>query len=128
LLDFDEPIGILLVAVLHFVPDDALAYQAVSQLIAAAAPGSYLVVSHGSADRSGFGQDVVKVAEDVYKQRTATQLRLRGRLEITQFFAGLEIVEPGVVWTPQWRPAEDDPADFADDPVGSGGFAGVARK
>jgi hypothetical protein len=127
LLDFDQPVGLLLCAVLHFVPDDAEAREAVGQLLAAVPAGSYLVVSHAGTEDSETADDV-ELIRDVYKRQTATPFRMRSRSEITGFFDGLELVEPGVVWSPQWRPEPDDPADFLDDPALSVGLCGVGRK
>ncbi|UWZ33511.1 SAM-dependent methyltransferase [Dactylosporangium roseum] len=128
LLDFGEPVGLLLVAVLHFVPDDEAAQAAVRPLREALVPGSYVVVSHAASD--GVRDDDsghVAVAKDVYQRSTATPFHLRSRPQVERFFEGLEIVEPGVVWLPEWHPAPDDPTDFAQDPSRSAGLAGVAR-
>ncbi|MFC0506616.1 SAM-dependent methyltransferase [Micromonospora costi] len=127
LLDFDQPIGLLLGAVLHFVPDDDLAYDAVGQLRAALAPGSYLLVSHATADEAPHDQGELDVAHDIYRRKTATPLGLRSRAQVERFFTGLDLVEPGLVWMPLWRPAPDDPQYFADDPKLSSGLAGVGR-
>jgi hypothetical protein len=51
-----------------------------------------------------------------------------GRSEVTAFFDGLELVEPGVVWSPRWRPEPEDPTDFNDNPAVSIGLCGMARK
>jgi hypothetical protein len=126
LIDFGQPVGLLLLAVLHFVPDDAVAYAAVGQLLAAMPAGSYLVVSHGSSDGE-FDPDNVGAAQDVYKRQTATPFHLRTRAEVERFFTGLDLVEPGVVWLPEWRPAPDDPTDFTDNPPASAGLAAVGR-
>ncbi|PZG21815.1 hypothetical protein C1I95_06640 [Micromonospora craterilacus] len=128
LLDLDRPVGLLLGAVLHFVPDDELAYDVVGQLRAALAPGSYLVASHASADGGDVDQDDVETAQGLYRRNTATPFHLRTRRQFEQFFAGLDLVEPGVVWLPQWRPTPEDPADFADDPARSSGLVAVGRK
>ena len=123
MLDFNQPIGLLLSAVLHFVPDDAEAYDLADRLLTALAPGSYLAISHGSTE--GFGSaDALK---DVYQQQTATPVGTRTRDQVARFFAGFELVEPGIVWAPQWRPAPDDPKDFADDPRLSSVWAGVGK-
>jgi S-adenosyl methyltransferase len=131
LLDFDEPIALLLGAVLHFVPDDARALDAVSQLRSALPPGSYLVISHAGSfetvERRAAVDAQVKTVQGVYEQRTTTPFRLRSRAELAQFFTGMELVEPGLVWLPEWRPAPDDPQDFADDPSRSFGIGGVGR-
>jgi hypothetical protein len=127
LLDFDQPIGLLLFAVLHFVPDDDQAYDVVSRLVATLAPGSYLAISHASADEQELDPHTIDDAQDVYRRRTATPFHLRTRVQVERFFAGLDLVEPGVVWMPLWHPAADDPTDFADNPVISAGLVGVAR-
>lgn len=127
LLDFDQPVGLLLVAVLHFVPDDAEAYGAVNELVGALAPGSYVVLSHATEETSDVDPDGIKTLHDVYKRQTATPLKLRKRPEIARFFDGLEMVDPGLVWPPQWRPEPGDPADFVNEPARSAGLVGVAK-
>ncbi len=130
LLDFDRPVGLLLCAVLHFVADDR-AYESVAMLTAALAPGSHVVVSHAVPPPEPARQDEVagevEAVRDVYAQRTATPRWLRDRDQVGRFFTGMGLVEPGLVWLPAWRPAPDDPADFADDPAASAGLGGVAR-
>jgi len=126
-LNFDQPVGLLLVAVLHFLPDDAVAYGAVRQLLAALAPGSYLVVSHATADGENVDQGNVKSAQDLYEQQTTTPFGIRTRSQVERFFSGLDLVEPGVVWLPEWRPSPAEPEYFADDPTASAGFVAVGR-
>jgi len=125
LLDFDQPIGLLVASVLHFVPDDTQAYDAVAQLVAALAPGSYLVVSHAATESFAHGSERAKAAE-LYKRQTATPGASRTRSETERFFTGIELVDPGVVWTQEWRPDPDEPTEFADGPR-SGEWAGVGR-
>jgi SAM-dependent methyltransferase len=127
LVDFDQPVGLLLNAVLHFIPDDKQAADAVRALLAALAPGSHLVVSHVSIDDQDVDQDDLKFVRDTYEQKTTTPFRPRTRTQIERFFTGLEPIEPGVAWLPQWRPAPDDPADFVDEPQRSSCLAGVGR-
>ncbi|MEU6021799.1 SAM-dependent methyltransferase [Micromonospora sp. NPDC047134] len=127
LLDFDRPIGLVLGAVLHFVPDDETAHAAVGRLLAAMAPGSHLLISHATADEAPHEQDEIDMVHDIYRHRTATPLGLRTRAQIERFFDGLDLVDPGVVWLPLWRPAPDDPQYFADDPTRSAGIGGVGR-
>jgi len=127
LLDFDQPIGVLLLAVLHFVPEDEVAYDVVSQLVQAVPAGSYLVISHASADQQQLDQVTVDSAQDVYRRRTATPFHLRSRPQVQRFFDGLAMVEPGLVWLPEWRPAPEDPTDFIAEPSSSAGLVGIGR-
>ena len=127
LLSFDEPIGLLLAAVLHFVPDDTEAYDVVGQLVTALPSGSYLVLSAAAAESFAPSDESTKAVIDVYRQQTTTSASSRSRSQIERFFAGLEIVEPGVVWLHQW-PDPQAPSEFADDPARSGEWAGVGRK
>jgi hypothetical protein len=129
LLDFSEPIAVLLVALLHFVADDTEAFAAVERVRGALVPGSYLVVSHVTDDGQQFSQEGVKDVEEAYRNRAATTGRLRSRAEIGQFFEGLDLVEPGLVWVPEWRPepGDIDVPEFAEDPRLSMTLAGVGR-
>ena len=121
-IDFEQPVALLMVAVLHFVPDSANPYEAVARYVSALAPGSYLVLSHGVERPTLEGKDEV---DRLYKTSANPGVR-RTPAEIKGFFDGLELVEPGLVWTPQWRP--DSPDDVGEDPESSLVMAGVARK
>ena len=140
LLDLDQPVGLLLVAVLHFVPDNAQAYDAVARLVGALAPGSHLVVSHAAAEtflpepllpetsqaNAAAHTDQLKVAERIYTGKTTTPGMLRTRAQTSRFFSGVELLDPGVVWLQEWRP--DGSTELADDPRHNGSWAGVGRK
>jgi O-methyltransferase involved in polyketide biosynthesis len=134
LIDFNQPVALLLVAVLHFLPDD-VAYDSVARLVRALAPGSFLVLSHATLPVEAAETDAMREdwrqrsqsTEAVYRQNTTTQLVMRPRPDVARFFEGLDLVEPGLVWTQHWRPAPTDPTDFADNPALSGVLAGVAR-
>jgi hypothetical protein len=129
LLDLREPVALLIVALLHFVADDARAYTSVGRLRGALAPGSYLVASHVTDEDQPFSQADVSDVEDAYRRRAATTGRLRGRAAIERFFEGLDMVEPGLVWVPQWRPepkAAEEP-EFVRDPRLSMTLAGVGQ-
>jgi trans-aconitate methyltransferase len=128
LLTPGQPVGLLLAAVLHFVPDNALAYAVVDRLLGALAPGSYLVVSHIAAEAFGYQSPQARAAEEVYQRQTSTPVTVRNRLWVRRFFTGLQVVDPGVVWLHQWRPDQDEPVEFADEPQRSGGWAAVGRK
>ncbi|GIF68859.1 hypothetical protein Ais01nite_68940 [Asanoa ishikariensis] len=125
IIDFDQPVGLLMVAVLHFVADDEVASQSVRELLAPLPQGSYLVISHGSAE--GMQRDLsdLDTAQAVYKRDTATPFVLRSKAQVSTYFEGLELVEPGVVWLPEWHPAPGDPQDFIDRPTESGGVCAV---
>ncbi len=111
LLDLDQPVAVLVVAVLHFVPDADRPAELLRTLRDALAPGSWLVLSQASAD--GRGDDERAEAEAVYR-RTDNPLWIRSRAELTEFFDGFELVEPGVVWVPQWRPESPDSTEDAE--------------
>jgi SAM-dependent methyltransferase len=121
LLDLDQPVGLLMVAVLHYLPDADDPYAIVSRYRRALCPGSYVAIAHGTEDEQPAGTEE---AQRLTRQ-TRTPLRLRGRAEIEPFFDGLELVEPGLVWAPLWRP--DDPADLDEHPQRSVNYVGLAR-
>jgi hypothetical protein len=121
-IDFSQPVALLMVAVLHFVPDSANPYEAVAKYVAALAPGSYVVLSHGVERPSLAGRDEV---DKLYKTSANPGVR-RTPEEIMRFLEGLELVEPGLVWTPQWRP--ESPDEVSSDPESSLVMAAVARK
>ena len=106
LIDFSQPLAVLFAAVLHFVADPD-AGAAVARFTGATAAGSYLVLSHVTSDPD---QQAAAVGTAVYAS-TANPVRLRTREEILAFFDGLEVLEPGLVPVPQWRPDEPGPAD-----------------
>jgi len=99
LIDLGEPVAILLVAVLHFVDDKEDPYRITDALKAAMAPGSYLVISHVTADEipAAVSQD----AQRIYHGASAA-VTPRSRAQVQQFFDGLDLVDPGVVNTSTW--------------------------
>jgi hypothetical protein len=130
LLDFDQPMALLLFAVLHFVPDDAEAQAAVSELRSALSPGSYLAISHVAAEGfqlAGARPDSIERGQEIYRRQTTASMTPRTREQVLPFFAGIPLVEPGLVWVSEWRPDPGRPADFADDPRLSGQWAGIGR-
>jgi hypothetical protein len=124
-LDLSKPVGVLLVAVLHFIRDQEKPERIVATLKDAMPSGSYLVISHGTQD---FDPALATAAVREYDQATAPFV-LRPRQQVEQFFAGLDMAEPGLVQLPLWRPdsaADGDPADI--DPAKIWLYAGVGRK
>jgi hypothetical protein len=115
LLDFSEPVGLLLASVLHFLPDSDEPLRTVAEFRDALAPGSYLMLSHGASSEAK--RDVGQAFKTIYNRRVSTQASTRTREEILRFFDGFTLVEPGLVYTPLWRPdpgaaAPADPEDF----------------
>jgi hypothetical protein len=123
LIDFSQPVGLLLVAILHFFADSDDPYQIVATLRDRLAPGSFLVLCHGTED--GL-PETARAVKEIYDRSVTNSLILRSRPEILRFFDGFEVVDPGLVFIPQWRP--DDPADVPPDPQSYGGLVGVGRK
>ena len=100
-LDLTRPVGILLVTTLHFVHDDEQVAAVVRRLLDAVPSGSHLVITHGTMDFST--PDGVAAYEKMFAAG-GTDVRARPRSAIERYFAGLEIVEPGIVPVGDWRP------------------------
>ena len=122
LLDLDQPIGVLMVAILHFLPDEADPAHIVAQYRKVMAPGSYLVISHATHEG---GTDRLRSHAELYR-RTVAPLRMRSRREIEALLDGFDLVPPGVVFSPLWRP--DSPADVDDHPERFASYAVVGRR
>jgi hypothetical protein len=121
LINWDEPVAVLMVAVLHFIPDEARPREAIVRYLDTMAPGSFLVLSHGSND--GLNEHPA-AADDSYKRTTNPGIG-RSKAEILALMEGTELVEPGIVWTTQWRPDEPDDSD---QPAEKLMYAAVGRK
>jgi hypothetical protein len=114
LLDFRRPVGVLMVAVLHFVPESADPAGIVAELRAHLAPGSYLALSVLSAEDQTPEQTEEGAA--VYR-RIDNPLTVRTTADVVRLLDGFEIVPPGAVPVPQWRPDPADPAGGAASPT-----------
>ncbi|WP_333770193.1 SAM-dependent methyltransferase [Streptomyces sp. IBSBF 2435] len=123
LLDLDRPVGLLLVAVLHFLPEQDDPYGVVATLRDALAPGSVMLITCATLE-DGPLRDSQLGVQAAY-QRTSTPLLMRTKPEVERFFDGFDLLEPGVVPPPCWRP--DTPPD-EDDPAVRHGLAGVGLK
>ncbi|MDQ0753055.1 SAM-dependent methyltransferase [Streptomyces africanus] len=123
LIDLNQPVALLLVAILHFVEDEDDPYGAVAELGEALAPGSLLVLTHASYEGIPLPPERAGGAVNVY-QDIRNPLIMRSREEIARFFKGYDMVEPGLVAMPRWRP---DTAPEDEDPYAFSGFAGVGR-
>ena len=123
LIDPAQPTGLLLVSILHFIADAEDPSRMVATLRDALAPGSFLVISHGTNEDQ---PDVADAVQKVYNRGVATALHLRSHQEILRFFDGFTVVDPGLVYIPQWRPGPAD--DIPEDPTRYGNLVGVGRK
>jgi hypothetical protein len=122
LLDFGQPVAVLLVALLHYVSDTDRPADIITRLMAPLASGSYLALSHGTEDGP---VDMAKMRE--IGRRAGVEVTWRNRREVEELFAGLDLVDPGVVWVSQWRP-ESDIDVHPQEPELSSNYAGVGRK
>ncbi|WP_436837852.1 SAM-dependent methyltransferase [Micromonospora rifamycinica] len=118
-LDFDRPVAVLLVAVLHFVTDAEQPWDAVARLREATVPGSPLVVSHLTLD--GAPPLPVQQGQAVY-QRSSAPLLPRPHAEVLRFLDGYDLVEPGLVRVADWRP-DGEPQERV-----SHGYAGMGLR
>ncbi|MEU9593306.1 SAM-dependent methyltransferase [Streptomyces sp. NPDC048219] len=119
ILDFDRPVALSLIALMHFVPDEQDAHGIVDGLVATLPPGSHLILSHAAIDL------FPELAEQVIAQYAQAGIRLgfRTRAEVARFFDGLEPVPPGLVTATEWYGADQEPPAAEK----SGIYAGVAR-
>ncbi|MFJ4436798.1 SAM-dependent methyltransferase [Streptomyces sp. NPDC088923] len=124
ILDFDRPVQLSLIALLHFISDEQGAHEIVATLRDALAPGSQLVVT-----QAGFKANDARVdeADERYRAGRIT-LALRPREEIARFFEGFTFVEPGLVGPDNWRPELGDLPDKLLDTATLPFWVGVARK
>jgi S-adenosyl methyltransferase len=107
-LDFGRPVAIMLLAVLQLLSDDDDPYRVVARLLAAVPSGSYLVLSHPTSD---VQQDRVTAMVARLNDLVAEKVTTRDRDQVERFFAGLELVEPGLVNVAEWRPDGAAPAE-----------------
>jgi S-adenosyl methyltransferase len=100
-LDFTQPVAVLLLAVLHFIADSAGSAQIVARLASALPPGSYVAISHLTAD---FGCRQVAAATQAYNALAPVPVVARTHSQVTGLFGGLPLLAPGVVPVAEWRP------------------------
>jgi S-adenosyl methyltransferase len=118
-LDFTEPVAVMLIAVLHLIPDEDDPWGIVSELMRAVPSGSHLVISHPASDVEAAS--AAKAAAR-YNEHVLSPMRRRSREEVSRFFDGLDLVDPGLVQLARWRPTA------ADVPAPSSGYGAVGRK
>ena len=121
-LDSSQPVGLMLLGVLHHIPDTDQAYSIVQRLLAALAPGSFLTINHSTSAISGAAMEEAVA----HWNRVGTpSMTLRTPAQIAVFFDGLDLLEPGIVSCSRWRP-ETGPDGELPEEVDE--FCGVARK
>jgi len=104
-LDFGQPVALMLLGVLHCIPDEDDPHAITGRLLAAVSPGSYLTVAHPASDIAS--EQMARSSRD-YNERAAAPVTMRTHAEVSRFFDGLELVEPGVVQLHRWRPDAGD--------------------
>jgi S-adenosyl methyltransferase len=121
MLDFSKPVAVMLISVLHLIPDEDDPHAIVTRLMEAVPSGSWLALSHPARDV--HPQQVTEAASR-FNQLASAKATLRTRAEILRFFDGLELLEPGLVQIHRWRPGMAVPGDNRE----AAGYCGLARK
>jgi hypothetical protein len=120
-LDLGAPVALMLLIILHLIPDDDDPYGIVAELMGALPSGSYLVLAHPASDIRAA--QMAEMTRRVNERMSGPVATMRDRSAITRFFDGLDLVEPGVVQPQQWRP---EPETLSPPQVTA--WCGVARK
>jgi hypothetical protein len=127
-IDFDQPIAVLVVSVLHFVTDEHDPFGIVARFRDAVPAGSYLAISHGTKDipvrPDMSAEEMAGMAAEAQRlyERAAVPIVNRTKAEVERFFEGWDLVDPGLVFIQAWRP--DDPGSA----LPGGFYGGVGRK
>ncbi|MGD0557740.1 MAG: SAM-dependent methyltransferase [Streptosporangiaceae bacterium] len=100
-LRFDEPVAVVMLGLLHFIPDPDDPWALTRRVMAATVPGSYLAISQAASDTA---DETVAAGARAYNGHSATSITLRSRAEFARFFDGLELVPPGVAPLGEWSP------------------------
>jgi O-methyltransferase involved in polyketide biosynthesis len=123
-LDFSQPVAVLLIGVLHFVPDRDDPFGTVARLMSAVPSGSFLVVGHASSDQQA---EAAAEGSRRYNDKSVAPITMRSRDQVARFFDGLEMLEPGFVSMGDWWPEDQRDAEAASAMPGSG-YVGIGRK
>jgi S-adenosyl methyltransferase len=125
LIDLAEPTVVLLLNVLHLIPDDKIATDAVDYIRKTVAPGSYIAIAHAVSD---ICPETTARLAALYQEEAVKgpgfRDNLRTKAEVEEFFTDLELVEPGVVYLPAWRP---DPGELMAPPESIWAVGGIGR-
>jgi hypothetical protein len=124
-LDFSQPIAIMILMTLQYISDEDGPDQIVSTLLEAVAPGSYLAISDVVRDLAADAK-VVESADRLNERLGTTRQNLRSLEQITGFFSGLDMVEPGLVQLPRWRPDPQYPGPSHGITISA--YCGIGRK
>jgi hypothetical protein len=120
LLDFTQPVAVTMLAILHAIPDVDDPHAIVARVIDAVPSGSYLAITHMASDL--LDQETRDHFVDVEKRMVQQQFTWRTREQVARFFAGMDLVEPGLVAMEEWRPDPGSPSGH------SAGWCAVGRK
>jgi S-adenosyl methyltransferase len=121
-LDFTQPVAVLLIAVLHFIPDADDPYEIVKRLMNAVPPGSYLVISHAASDiAAGATAEMARR----YNERSPVPITPRSADQVARFFDGLDMMPPGLLPLSHWWGPGQAEAGAASDLAG---YCGIGRK
>ncbi|MEU8270505.1 SAM-dependent methyltransferase [Sphaerisporangium sp. NPDC049002] len=123
-LDFDRPVAVLLVSMLHFIPDESLVTHIVRTIRERLAPSSHLIITHAFA--GDVSADVHEAGQQVYRSTATGSLTSRGTDRLAELLAGMTVLEPGIVPVQSWRPEFEGDAAF--DPAKPAILAVVARE
>jgi O-methyltransferase involved in polyketide biosynthesis len=124
-LDFDRPVAIMLLGILHFIPDLDEVHRIVTRLLDAVPAGSHLALTHATFDLGGqTATESNAEAQRNWNEKASETITPRTRDQVLRFFDGLELLEPGLVSMSRWRP-EDTPWG---EPAEVAGYSGVGRK
>jgi hypothetical protein len=121
-LDPNRPMGLILIAVVHFIEDDAEALEVVQRLVDVLPSGSYLAATIATDD---FAPEMCAKVRRTYHEH-GESLRWRSRAQAERFFDGLELVDPGIVQMHKWRPDDDTYKQIAEADIAM--YGGIARK
>lgn len=121
LIDFDKPVGLLMIAVLHFVTDDEDPWELVSRYRSRLPSGSHIAIAHATSDDRPPG--AVRKMTDVYRKASAPFV-FRTREQIRTLFEGFDLLDPGLAFCPDWRPATVTPTS----PSAGWNLAGVGLR
>ena len=124
LIDLNKPVGVLLISVMHFVPDDEKAYGLLRSIHSMIKPGSYVALSHYCLDH--VPQSTIEQIENIGKFSSSSN-KARTQNEIERFFDGFTMIDPGVVCVPRWQPEADDEL-LAQEPERSMSYCGLGMK